>query len=79
MLCTTNKVINQPFNQADSSTLFAFLMPCDRYCSMALSHSAVCWSVVCDCGISLPNSLACLLNVTLSARYIDIMALHAPL
>ena len=32
--------------------LFAFLMSCDCYCSVALTHGVVGRSAVCDCGIS---------------------------
>ena len=31
--------------------LFVFLMSCFSYCSVALPHSAVGWSVLCDCDI----------------------------
>ena len=33
-------------------TLTVFLMSCDSQCSVALSHSAVDWSAMCDCDIS---------------------------
>ena len=33
-------------------SLTVFLMSCDNQCSVALSHSAMGWSAVCDCGIS---------------------------
>ena len=33
-------------------TLFAFQMARDCQCSVTLSHGAVAWSAVCDCGIS---------------------------
>ena len=33
-------------------TLIVFLMSCSCYCSVALSHSAVGWYVMCDCVIS---------------------------
>ena len=32
--------------------LTVFLMSCDMQCCVALSHGAVGWSAVCDCGIS---------------------------
>ena len=31
---------------------FVFLVSCDCFCSVTLPHSAMCWSAVCDCGIS---------------------------
>ena len=37
--------------------LLSFRMSCDCKCSVVLLHSAVCWSAVCDCGISYPYSL----------------------
>ena len=30
-------------------TLFDFLVSCDCYCSVALSHGALSWYAVCDC------------------------------
>ena len=38
--------------RASCFTLTVFLMACDSQCSVALSHGAVGWSVVCDCGSS---------------------------
>ena len=35
--------------RADCFTLIAFLVSCDCWCFMALPHSAVGWSAVCDC------------------------------
>ena len=32
--------------------LNSFMMPCDYYCSVALPHSVVEWSAVCDYSIS---------------------------
>ena len=34
--------------RAGCFTLFVFLMSCDCYCSVALPHGAVGWSVVCE-------------------------------
>ena len=44
--------------RAGCLTLFVMQMSCDCYCSVALPHSAVGWSVVCYCGISCSYSLA---------------------
>ena len=41
-------------------------MSCDSQCSVALPRGTVGWSAVCDCGISLSNSLAYFL--TFSSR-----------
>ena len=38
--------------------LIILLMSCDSKCSVALPPGAMVWSVVCDCGISRPYSLA---------------------
>ena len=38
--------------RAGCFTLVVFLKYCDCYCCVALPHGAVCWSAVCDCGIS---------------------------
>ena len=35
--------------------MFVFLVSCDCYRSVALSHSAVGWSVMCDCGMVFTN------------------------
>ena len=37
--------------------LIVFLMYCDGKCAVALPCGAVCYSAVCDCGISLSNLL----------------------
>ena len=38
--------------KAGCFALTAFLMSCDSRCSVALSHGAMGWSAICDCGIS---------------------------
>ena len=38
--------------RADCFTLFVFMVSCDCYCSVALPHVVVGWSVMCDYGIS---------------------------
>ena len=38
--------------RAGCFTMFIFLLSCDFYCSVAITHGAVGWSAVCDCGIS---------------------------
>ena len=38
-------------------------MSCDRYCSVALPHGAMGWSVVCGCGISDHTHLLFHLNI----------------
>ena len=38
--------------------LIVFLVSCDSQCSVALPHSVVGWSAVCDCGISSAYSFA---------------------
>ena len=43
--------------RADGYNLIVFLLLCDYYCSVSLPHGAKCWSVVCECDISLSYSL----------------------
>ena len=38
--------------RAGCFTFIVFLLSCECKCSVARPHSAVSWSVVCDCGIS---------------------------
>ena len=38
--------------RADCFVFIIFWMSCYYKCSVALSHSAVGWSAVCDCGIT---------------------------
>ena len=41
--------------EEEKASSFAFVvlqMYCYYKCSVALPHGAVCWSAVCDCGIS---------------------------
>ena len=44
--------------RAGCLTFIVFWMSCSCYCYLTLPHSAVSWSVVCYCGISLSYSLA---------------------
>ena len=44
--------------KAGCFALTVFLMSCDTQCSVALSHGAMGWSAICDCGISWSNSVA---------------------
>ena len=39
-------------------SLFVFLVSCDLYLSVVLSHGVVDWYAVCDCSISRSYSLA---------------------
>ena len=39
-------------------TLIVFLRSCGCLCSVALPHGTICWSAVCDCGISYSYLLA---------------------
>ena len=50
LFCFCNHINEE--ERAGCFTLIIFLVSCDCYCFVALSHGAMGWSVVCDCSIS---------------------------
>ena len=52
--------------EEERASYFAFIvlqMSCYCICFVTLTHGAVGWSAVCDCGIFLSNSLAFFIQV----------------